>query len=84
MFSSFINSLRRALLEPEPPHPLPKYIQSDMTVGERLHVRGRRDAFDRAARKGDKDEMVRLLQGLDLTPELIEKIIKHEEYRRID
>lgn len=39
-----------------------------MTVNERLCAAGLLDAFDAAVERGDKDEAIRLLQRVDLSP----------------
>ena len=39
-----------------------------MTVNERLYAAGLLDAFDAAVERGDKDEVIRLLQRVDLSP----------------
>ncbi len=38
-----------------------------MTVDERLFVAGKRDRFDAAARKGDRQQMIRILLDVELS-----------------
>ena len=40
-----------------------------MTVNERLYAAGLLEAFDAAVERGDKDEVIRLLQEVHLSPQ---------------
>jgi hypothetical protein len=50
-------------------HLVSKWSDAGMTVNERLYSAGLLEDFDAAVERGDKDEVIRLLQAVHLSPQ---------------